>query len=184
MGLSISAYARHRACDRKAVRKAIDSGRISTLPDGTIDAAQADIDWAANTRPRSGTKAPTGSTKTPNQVPSEGGGTKPGRKRSPESEALVGLRRRLETAKAETAEIDLAERRGLLINKAKVQAQIFEMARTARDAWVNWPPRVAALMAAELGVDQRQMLLVLEKHVDQQLTAIAGRGELGSGRIN
>lgn len=184
MGLSISAYARHRGCDRKAVRKAIDTGRISTLPDGTIDAVKADADWLANTRPRGGTNPAAKASSATSKVPSANVGTAPGRKQSPEIQAGAAIRRKIDGTKLELAEIELAERKGLLINKARVQAQIFEMARTARDGWVNWPARVAALMAAELGVDQRQMLLVLEKYVDQQLTAVAGRGELGSGRIN
>ena len=37
MGLSIRAYARHRGVSHVAVKKAIDTGRISQLPDGTID---------------------------------------------------------------------------------------------------------------------------------------------------
>ena len=46
-----TAYARHRGCDEKAVRKAIAAGRISTI-DGKIDPAVADIQWAQNTRAR------------------------------------------------------------------------------------------------------------------------------------
>ena len=37
MGLSIRAYARHRGVSHVAVKKAIDTGRITPLPDGTID---------------------------------------------------------------------------------------------------------------------------------------------------
>ena len=45
-GLSIRAYARHRGVSHVAVKKAIDTGRISTLPDGTIDPNAADAQWA------------------------------------------------------------------------------------------------------------------------------------------
>ena len=48
-GLSIRAYARHRGVSHVAVKKAIDTGRISTLPDGTIDPDTADAQWAQNT---------------------------------------------------------------------------------------------------------------------------------------
>ena len=51
MGLSIRAYARHRGVSHVAVKKAIDTGRISQLPDGTIDPVVADAQWAANTTP-------------------------------------------------------------------------------------------------------------------------------------
>jgi hypothetical protein len=46
MGLSIRAYARHRGVSHVAVKKAIDTARISQLPDGTIDPAVADAQWA------------------------------------------------------------------------------------------------------------------------------------------
>ena len=46
-----AAYARHRGCDEKAVRKAIAAGRISTI-NGLIDKDVADIQWARNTRAR------------------------------------------------------------------------------------------------------------------------------------
>lgn len=49
MGLSIRAYARHRGVSHVAVKKAIDTGRITPLPDGTIDPDTADAQWAQNT---------------------------------------------------------------------------------------------------------------------------------------
>ena len=51
MGLSIRAYARHRGVSHVAVKKAIDTGRITALPDGTIDPDTADAQWAQNTLP-------------------------------------------------------------------------------------------------------------------------------------
>ena len=44
-------YAEHRGCSRVAVHKAVKEKRISLI-DGKIDAAVADIQWAANTRAR------------------------------------------------------------------------------------------------------------------------------------
>lgn len=46
MGLSIRAYAQHRGVSHTAVAKAIKAGRISKEPDGTIDPAKADAQWA------------------------------------------------------------------------------------------------------------------------------------------
>lgn len=51
MGMSNKAYARHRGLSPAAVRKALEYGRITKGPDGTIDPAKADRDWAANTIP-------------------------------------------------------------------------------------------------------------------------------------
>ena len=51
MGLSIRAYAQHRGLSHTAVAKAIKAGRISVEPDGKIDPAKADAQWARNTLP-------------------------------------------------------------------------------------------------------------------------------------
>ena len=48
MGLSIRAYARHRGVSHVAVKKAIDSGRITPEADGTLDPQRADAEWAKN----------------------------------------------------------------------------------------------------------------------------------------
>ena len=49
MGLSIRAYARHRGVSHVAVKKAIDTGRITQGADGTIDPDRADREWEQNT---------------------------------------------------------------------------------------------------------------------------------------
>jgi hypothetical protein len=46
-------------------------------------------------------------------------------------------------------------------------------ARQERDVWLGWPARVAALMAAELGVGAHALQTVLETHVREHL------GQLG-----
>jgi len=69
MGLSIRAYARHRGVSHVAVKKAIDTGRITPLPDGTIDPVAADAQWAANTTPTRRSMADAASDKTTQQLP-------------------------------------------------------------------------------------------------------------------
>ena len=51
MGLSRRAYAAQRGVSEAAVRKAIATGRITTLVDGTIDPDRADSEWGAQTNP-------------------------------------------------------------------------------------------------------------------------------------
>ena len=43
--------------------------------------------------------------------------------------------------------------KGELVDRARATALVFRLAREERDAWVNWPARAAALIAAELGVE-------------------------------
>ena len=51
MGVSRRIYAAHHGVSEAAVRKAIATGRITTLPDGTIDPDGADSEWGAQTDP-------------------------------------------------------------------------------------------------------------------------------------
>jgi hypothetical protein len=63
--------------------------------------------------------------------------------------------------------------KGELVDRAKAVGQVFRLAREERDAWVNWPARVAAMIAAELGVDPHQAHTVLERHVRNHLAELA-----------
>jgi len=58
-----------------------------------------------------------------------------------------------EVLKAQERRVRLQRMKGELVDRAKAVAQVFRLARDERDAWVNWPARVAAMIAAELGVD-------------------------------
>jgi hypothetical protein len=63
--------------------------------------------------------------------------------------------------------------KGELVDRARATALVFRLAREERDAWLNWPARVAALMAAELGIDAHPMQTVLETRVRAQLAELA-----------
>jgi hypothetical protein len=52
-------------------------------------------------------------------------------------------------------------------------AQVFRLARDERDAWVNWPARAAAIIAAELEVDSYRLHGVLERQVRAHLAELA-----------
>ena len=47
------------------------------------------------------------------------------------------------------------------------------LARDERDAWINWPARAAAVIAAELQVDSHQLHTVLERQVREHLAELA-----------
>jgi hypothetical protein len=63
--------------------------------------------------------------------------------------------------------------KGELIDRAKAVAQVFRLARDERDAWVNWPARVASMLAAELEVDTHKLHTVLERQVREHLNELA-----------
>lgn len=196
MGLSRRAYAAHRGCSESAVRKAIATGRIVTEADGTIDAAKADAMWDARTDPAqqrgahaqataAETAATTATAKAALNKPVlraaldavkdtlREAGSEPGTAEGGGEVSFVRARMANEVLKAQTARVRLQKMKGEVVDRARATAMVFDLARRERDAWLNWPPRVAALMAAELGVEAHQMETVLERHVRAHLGELA-----------
>jgi hypothetical protein len=195
MGLSRRAYARHRGVAENAVRKAIASGRIELEPDGTIDPAKADSAWTRRTDPSQQRTRPAKASGT-----SDAGADAPAFTRSAETikpvptaavEAVrdtlreagepptaggmnyVTARTANEVIKAQERRLRLGKLKGELVDRAKATTTVFMLARRERDAWVQWPARVAALIAAEFGVDAHTMETVLDKHVRQHLAELS-----------
>ena len=75
--------------------------------------------------------------------------------------------------KAQERRIRLQKLKGELIDRGRALSLVFRLARQERDVWVNWPARVAALMAADLGVEPAAMQKALETHVRSQLDDLA-----------
>jgi len=75
------------------------------------------------------------------------------------------LQRRMMQAKAEAAELELAEKRDQLVRRDQVEAAASSNARMEREALLNWPERAAPAFAAELGVDQANAVRVLEQEL-------------------
>jgi hypothetical protein len=174
MGLSIRAYARQRGISHVAVLRSVKQGRVTLEPDGTVDPAKADASWERLSDParrkppaerlRPVAEAAVGSvreTLKEQGLPASGNVT------------FVQARTAHEIAKAHLARLRLQERKGELVDRASAAALVFRLAREERDAWINWPARVAALMAAELGVEAHPMQKILETHVRAQLSELS-----------
>ncbi|MGE3703395.1 MAG: elements of external origin [Hyphomicrobiaceae bacterium] len=174
MGLSIRAYARHRGISHVAVLRAARAGRVPLEADGTIDPAKADAVWERSTdpgrsKPRADRLKPVAEaamgsvreTLKEQGLPAGGNVT------------FVQARTAHEIAKAHLARLRLQRMKGELVDRARAQALVFRLAREERDVWVNWPARVAALMAAELGVEAHPMQKALETHVRAHLAELA-----------
>jgi hypothetical protein len=78
-----------------------------------------------------------------------------------------------EVLKAQERRVRLQRMKGELVDRAKAVAQVFKLSRDERDAWVNWPARVAAIMAAELEMDPHRVHTALERHVRDHLGELA-----------
>jgi len=185
MGISIRAYARHRGVTDTAVHKAIRSGRVTPEADGTIDADQADAQWERNTSaPNIGTQRPVVKVKVPEidgPERSSAGGTGASGATSgmgatgsanvggTGGTSLLQARTVNEVVKAQTNKVRLARLKGELVDRPQAIAHVFKLARSERDAWLNWPARISAQMAAKLEVDTHTMHVSLESAVREHL---------------
>ncbi len=170
--LTVSAYARHRGCDEKAVRKALAEGRISRT--GTdrrcIDPDVADIQWARNTRARVGATDGSG------HVSDAGGDllsapavepAAPAPGASPDG--YTAARARTEMANAQLAELELARKRGEVRDKADIERGGFDIAREVRDAMDSSVNTLAAELATLGNADACARVLRQHNRTVQQL---------------
>ena len=189
-GMSERQYAAHVGLSRGAIQKAKTAERLVLFPDGSINAVASDARRTDTTDPSKTRKPPAPKLKPVPEaavaavgdtlreqglaVPAVGGGT-----------TFLQAKTANEVLKAQERRIRLSRLKGELIERARALALVFRLAREERDAWVNWPARAAALMAAELSascsdatgqqisVEPAAMQKVLEKHVRAHLDELA-----------
>jgi hypothetical protein len=183
--MSMRAYARYRGVSDGAVRKAVSTGRITPNADGSIDVARADQEWQLNTdsAPQRGVHRPV-----PNEAiqsvkqtladsgvmtHGSGGSGMGGAVGGPGgSTTLLQARTANEVLKAQTNKVRLSRLKGELVDRPEAVAHVYRMARSEREAWLNWPARVALQMASDLQVPPHRMYTLLESAVRQQLIEI------------
>jgi hypothetical protein len=184
-GMSERAYAAHAGLSRGAIQKAKVAGRLVLHADGSIDAVASDKKRTATTDPskqRGATKAKL--KPVPNAALSAVGDTlREQGMRAPTSgtsTTFLQAKTANEVLKTQERRLKLQKMKGALVDKARATALVFRLAREERDAWINWPARAAALMAAELSaalsetdvdvtVETSLMQNILEAHVRAQL---------------
>jgi hypothetical protein len=173
MGLTIRAYARHRGVSHVAVLRAIKTGKVTPEPDGTIDPAKADASWQRSTDP--GRASPTPKLR-PVAEPALGSVRETLREQGLPAGSrvtFVEARTAREIAMAHLTRLRVQRMKGELVERDRAVALVFRLAREERDTWINWPARVAALMAAELGVEPHPMQRILEAQVRAHLAELA-----------
>jgi len=184
-GMSERAYATHAGLSRGAIQKAKAAGRLVLFDDGSIDVVASDKKRTATTDP----SKQRGATKTklkpvPNAALSAVGDTlREQGMRAPTSgtsTTFLQAKTANEVLKTQERRLKLQKMKGELVDKARATALVFRLAREERDAWINWPARAAALMAAELSaalseagqdvtLETSLMQNILEAHVRAQL---------------
>src|SRR6056297_1005056 len=189
-GLSERQYAARVGLSRGAIQKAKATGRLVLHGDGSINAEASDALRAEATDPSKTRKAPQPKLKpVPEAAVSAVGETlrEQGMSAPPVGSGTTFLQAKTanEVLKAQERRIRLAKLKGELVDRDRALSLVFRLARQERDAWVNWPARVAALMAAELTVscseavghevtiETAAMQKVLEAHVRAHLEELA-----------
>ena len=176
-GMSERRYAAHCGLSRGAVQKAKATGRLVLHDDGSIDAVASDTHRPETTDPAKSRPAkvarkpvPKAAVEAVGETLREQGLPAPA---SNSGTTLLQARTANEVLKVQEGKIRLARLKGDLVDKDSAVALVFRLARQERDAWVGWPARVAALMAAELGAQTALMQKVLEAHVRAHLDELA-----------
>jgi hypothetical protein len=178
--------ARHLGVSETAVRRAEKAGRIRREADGGWNVTRVKAAWAGNTDPAQ--QRPTDRLDRQDRsraraalrpVPEAAVGAvrdtlrEHGEPVSAGGMTFMQARTANEVLKAQERRLRLQRMKGELVDRAKAVAQVFRLARDERDAWVNWPARVAAMIAAEVEVDPHQLHTVLERHVREHLADLA-----------
>ena len=195
--LSKSAYARHRGCDEKAVRKAINEGRISLI-NGKIDPDVADIQWAKNTRARAsqggtagGTPGTSGSVGGAGQtdlgLDGDGGtaapgaaATQSGTDKPVNDPTYMQFRMRREEADAQIAEMNAGKMRGTMLMRDDVDRAMFEVGRELRDTLTACARRIASEVAALPTAEACEEVIDREHRIALQLLVTSYREKVGA----
>lgn len=162
--ISLSAYARMRGCSHQAVSKAAKDGRITaavTTVDGKVrvDPEHADRLWKRNTDPVQQAR-----------------GSADQFAKTHEDEAptpsLVQEKLESERVRRELLELELAERRGELLNAANAEKAWAAQCVAAGEAFGAMPDRLAVIFAAES--DAARIHEMLTEEIRLALQRLAG----------
>ena len=193
MGVSRRKFASMRGVSEAAVRAAINSGRISVEADGTIDPDKAMAQWDSQTDPSKQRGPLANAMRAQEQQRTRAASMKPVTQDvvdavrelaietgqdpgpNPASGELTFARAKLAdlAMKIKRAKLAYEKDQNKLVDRARATSDVFDLARRERDAWLNWPPRVAANMAADLGVDPHALEQALDRYLRAHLADMA-----------
>ena len=153
-----------------AIRKAEKTGRIRRAGDRSWDVEQVKAAWQAGTDASQQRARAPGLKPVPEAalgavkqtlheqgLPAAGGMT------------FLQARTANEVLKAQERRLRLQQLKGELVDRARAVSLVFRLAR----AWSGWPARIAAVLAAELGVDTHHLQTALDRHVREHLAQLA-----------
>ncbi|GIX11630.1 elements of external origin [Elioraea sp.] len=169
--------ARRLGISHTALQKAQRSGRIAPEPDGAWDMAKvrarlaetSDLTrkTAALAQPVAPAATPLAARPTVTPPPLAAPDPLPRAAQNTFHDARTAN----EVLKAQERRLRLDERRGKLVDKARALLLVHRLAKEERDAILAWPARVAAEMAAELGVDAHRLQTLMDQRLRAHLAA-------------
>lgn len=167
--------ARRLGISHTALQKAAQAGRIAQEPGGGWDVEKVRARLAASSDPARKTAAMVAPA-APSPPPVQ---PRPAFVAPPMSEPLPtpsasgssfhNARTANEMLKAQERKLRLDERRGQLVEKARALMLVHRLAKEERDAILAWPARIAAELAAELGVDAHRLQTLMDARLRQHL---------------
>ncbi len=191
--VSIREFARLDGCSDKLVRRAISEGKLRVSADGKLDHALAGTGWRRTNR-RAAEGADISADTVQMSAPAVRTSKRAAKVSAPADTTLDPLRLDDEDFIAEvlagrfalTGEAERVKENGLaarsllaarreagdVVDLEVAETLLFNMARSLRDAWLNWPSRVAPLIAASLGIEVEPLLEALNDHVQRHLASL------------
>lgn len=170
-----------RGCDEKAVRKAVNEGRISAI-DGKIDPAVADIQWAQNTRARIPQNAAPGAASGQQSidVSGEAAAMADAANDKPAADpSYMQFRMRREEADAQIAEMNAAKMRGTMLMRQDVDRAMFEIGRELRDRLTACARRIASEVASITTAEGCEAVVDREHRIVLELLVTGLREKIG-----
>lgn len=167
--------ARRLGISHTALQKAQRAGRIAPEADGAWDVEKVRAGLADSSDPvrKTATLAPAPSAAPRPTAPAPIAAVPPAADPLPRAaqNTFHDARTANEVLKAQERRLRLDERKGKLVDKARALLLVHRLAKEERDAILAWPARVAAEMAAELGVDVHQLQTMMDTRLRQHLAA-------------
>ena len=167
--------ARRLGISHTALQKAAQSGRIAQEPGGGWNVEKVRASLAASSDPARKTAAMVAPVPAQPSPPPP----RPAIVAPPLPEPLPppsaggssfhNARTANEMLKAQERKLRLDERRGQLVEKARALMLVHRLAKEERDAILAWPARIAAELAAELGVDAHRLQTLMDARLRQHL---------------
>ncbi len=165
---SQAAYARHRkergliGGTRRAVQKALASGRITAGSNGQIDFERADRDWEQNLNHRKRPARREQSQVQPHESSSPSGDIS--------TESFLEAQRRHEWLKVQKEELALCKRRGELAEVSEIEEVWGHIVSATQDRLLGLPGKLAPRLASVVDVHECQQLL--DREIRQALSLL------------